>query len=126
MSAIQGIRGVLEIKVDSVATEVTLLLADFRKISDQISENKSAITTLQAENQTLKQRVLELQRSTTAHESKLDDLEGRSRRNNIRITGVPEKAEGAAEDLFVEDLVLKGLRPHGLSAFFSVEREHRI
>ena len=34
MSAIQGIRVALEVKIDSMATEVTLLRADFRKMSN--------------------------------------------------------------------------------------------
>ena len=121
MAAIQDIRGTIEIKIDSIATEMNLLRADFQKTNDKVTEHKSAIESLQTENRALRKQVIELHRNTKIHKTKLDDLEGRSRQNNIRITGIPEKAEGAAVDLFVEDLILKGLRPHGLSDYFSVE-----
>ena len=99
LSVIQGIRGALEGKIYSMTTEVTLLRADFRKMSERVNESRTNIATLQSENQTLKQQVLELQRYAGSHEAKLDDLAGRSRRNNILITWVPEKAEGVATDL---------------------------
>ena len=81
---------------------------------------------MQLENKELKSQVLELQRMTGNIAEKMDDYEGRLRRNNIRITGVPEKAEGPAVDLFVEDLVTKRLGAGGLSRYFSVERAHRV
>ena len=56
----------------------------------------------------------------------LDDYEWRSHRNNVRILGVPEKSEGPSADIFVEELITKGLQPRGLSKFFGVERAHRI
>ena len=126
MTALQGVRTTLETKIDAVSTEITLLRADFHKMRDRVTETEKNIVVLRAENQQLKQQVQGLQRTTTAQGVKLDDLEGRSRRNNIRITGVPEKAEGRSADLFVEDLIKEGLRPHGLSNYFSVERAHRI
>uniref|UniRef100_A0A8B9L7Z6 L1 transposable element RRM domain-containing protein n=1 Tax=Astyanax mexicanus TaxID=7994 RepID=A0A8B9L7Z6_ASTMX len=36
-------------------------------------------------------------------QAKITDLEGRSRRNNIRLYGVPEKAEGSSMVAFVEE-----------------------
>ena len=82
MAANQDIGGTIEVKIDSVATEMNLR-TDFRKTNDRVTENKSAIATLQTENRTLEQPVLELHRTVKIHETKLDDLEGRSRWNNI-------------------------------------------
>lgn len=36
---------------------------------------------------------------------KVDDLEGRSRRNNIKIIGIPEQEEGGKPTEFVEALI---------------------
>ncbi|KAJ1132287.1 hypothetical protein NDU88_010613 [Pleurodeles waltl] len=58
--------------------------------------------------------------------AKLEDLEGCSRRNNICLVGVPEKAEGPVAALFVEDFILKVLQPRGLSNDFSFEWAHRV
>ena len=91
MTAIRGIQGALQGKMDSMSSEITLLTADFRKMGDRVKENQGSIELLQSENRALRKQVQELQKSSYNAMSKLDDLEGRSRRNNIRIMGVPEK-----------------------------------
>ena len=126
MTAIQGIQVTLEGKMDSISTEVNLLRADFGKMKERIKDNQGAVTMLQSENKDLKSQVMELQKTTDKIVDKLDEYEGRMRRNNIRITGVPEKMEGPTVDLFVEELVSKRLKARGLSKYFSVERAHRV
>ena len=54
MAAIQGVKGALEGKMDSMAAEVTLLRAEFRKLGERVKENQASILTLQAENNVLK------------------------------------------------------------------------
>ena len=126
MTAIRGIQETLEIKMDSISTEVNLLRADFGRMKDRVKDNQGVVASLQSENKDLRRQVQELQRTSDRVAEKMDYIEGRARRNNIRITGVPERAEGPAADLLVEDLVLKGLKARGLSKYFSVERAHRI
>ena len=126
MAAIQGVQGALEAKIDTMAVDVNLLRTDLRNIREKVVGSEVAITDLQKENIELKTRVRALEKTSKEHSVKLEDLEGRSRRNNIRVTGVPERAEGSAPELFVEKLVQEGLCPHGLSANFIVERAHRV
>ncbi|KAK1904479.1 LINE-1 retrotransposable element ORF1 protein [Dissostichus eleginoides] len=59
-------------------------------------------------------------------EAKLTDLEGRSRRENVRIHGVKEGAEeGTASVIaFVEDLLTKSLELPS-STVLNIERAHR-
>jgi hypothetical protein len=64
-----------------------------------------------------------------AVQEKVDDLEGRSRRNNIRIVGIPEGAEFGYEDgvnmeRFAESLVMNGL--HLKLTEDAVQRAHRV
>lgn len=40
-----------------------------------------------------------------ALQDKVSDLEGRSRRNNIRIYGLPEDSEGTSAVVFIENLI---------------------
>ncbi|KAJ1124708.1 hypothetical protein NDU88_003157 [Pleurodeles waltl] len=47
-------------------------------------------------------------------------FQGRSRRNNISVVGVPKKTEETAVELFVRDLILKVLQPWGVTDLFSV------
>lgn len=56
----------------------------------------------------------------------MEDAENRSRRNNVRILGLPERAEGSKPELFAEQLIREVLSPVALSPCFIIERAHRI
>lgn len=58
--------------------------------------------------------------------NKVDDLEKRSRRNNIRLVGVPEKAEGRDPVVFFESWLATSIGKDSLSPFFAIERVHRV
>ncbi|KAJ1119771.1 hypothetical protein NDU88_007956 [Pleurodeles waltl] len=60
-----------------------------------------------------------------AMEVRLEDAEGRSRSNNVRLLGLPECAEGPTVEVFVERWIRDVLQPVGLSSVFVVERAHR-
>lgn len=125
MSAIQALGMTLEAKIDKVSIEMTLLRADLNKTSERATQNETHIVELQKATKSLEERVQQLthqQRQTTA---RLEDQEGRARRNNSRVVGVPEKMEGQSMDLFLEDLILNHLKPKRLSKFFTIERAHR-
>ncbi|XP_078514970.1 uncharacterized protein LOC144773698 [Lissotriton helveticus] len=74
----------------------------------------------------LQQEVLDLKASRALADKKLDDFEGRGRRNNIRILGVLDKSENPAPDQFIEDISLYYLKAKGLGTFFTIERAHRM
>ncbi|RXN32638.1 LINE-1 type transposase domain-containing 1 [Labeo rohita] len=60
--------------------------------------------------------------------SKLSDLEGRSHRNNIRIYGVSENAEGSSMPRFIENLIkteLGDLLELNQGDDLGIERAHR-
>ncbi|KAM4051814.1 uncharacterized protein ACNLHF_026078 [Anomaloglossus baeobatrachus] len=58
--------------------------------------------------------------------AKVDDLENRSRRSNLRLVGVPEKAEGNNPVAFFEMWLPKTLGMDLFSPFFTIERAHRV
>lgn len=53
--------------------------------------------------------------------NKVDDLENRSRRNNVRLVGVPEKAEGRNPVAFLESWLINAIGKDSLSPFFAIE-----
>ena len=126
MVAIKDVKHVLENKIDSTAIEVTLIRTNLHKITDRVRATEESVQTLTSTTDRLDKHMKQLQNRVDQMTTQLDDYEGRSRRNNIRITGVPERAEGPSVDLFVEDLITQGLQPRGLSKFFGVERAHRV
>lgn len=54
---------------------------------------------------------------------KLDDLENRSRRNNIRIVGLPEQYKASELKDICEQTIPKAL---GIKTTCTVERAHRL
>lgn len=122
MSALQQV----QISIATVSTDITLLRADVSKINTRIKEVEIKTAALTTDTATLQQQVRDLESAQKLMAAKLDDQEGRSRRNNIRLVGVPENIKGPALDLFVEDLITNQLQPRGLSKFFSVERAHQV
>uniref|UniRef100_A0AAV2MGX8 Pentraxin (PTX) domain-containing protein n=1 Tax=Knipowitschia caucasica TaxID=637954 RepID=A0AAV2MGX8_KNICA len=58
--------------------------------------------------------------------SKLDDLEGRSRCNNIKIVGIPEGEEKGRPTEFVTSLIPKLLEQGNLAKQVIVDRAHRV
>lgn len=55
-----------------------------------------------------------------------EDAENRSRRNNLRIVGLPEGVEGRSPSQFTEGLLRSLLPTAQLSPYFAVERAHRV
>ncbi|KAL6477455.1 hypothetical protein MHYP_G00132900 [Metynnis hypsauchen] len=66
------------------------------------------------------------QRKNEALRLKLDDLEGRSRRNNIKIVGVPEGEEKGKPTEFVANLLPKLLGAAHFTEPLIVDRAHRV
>ncbi|KAJ1180536.1 hypothetical protein NDU88_005757 [Pleurodeles waltl] len=118
MADISDLKQTLKPKLDTVTIDVSLLRADFKKMTEKVNRAETHIQALHSMCKRLEELVELLTKQQTVMEARLEDQEGRAGRNNIRVVGVPEGAEGPSVDLFLEDLIL--------SHFFSVERAHRV
>ena len=58
--------------------------------------------------------------------SKLDDIENRLRRNNIRMVGLPKQCEGANPIRFLEEWLRETFGESAFSPLFGIERAHRV
>lgn len=76
--------------MDQADMKTTVLAAGVLSIEEAGNDHSDAITSLQREVTQLKQDVATL-------EQKNEDLEGRSRRCNLRIIGVKERQEDGKE-----------------------------
>ncbi|KAJ1116278.1 hypothetical protein NDU88_004494 [Pleurodeles waltl] len=119
LAAIQGSRVALEGKIETVAVEVNLIMAYLRKVS-----NKTKVG-LQVEVGGLRKQMAQAISTVGRLDARLEDAEGRSRQNDIRLLGFPERAEGAVAETFVENWIQDVLQPAGLSTMFVGERAHR-
>ncbi|KAJ4922362.1 hypothetical protein JOQ06_025899, partial [Pogonophryne albipinna] len=99
---------------------------DISKIGKRVEEAEERINGAENRIQSSKDVLTELVKLQMQTEAKLTDLEGRSRRENVRIHGVKEGAEeGTASVIaFVEDFLAKSLElPPSIA--LNIERAHR-
>lgn len=74
----------------------------------------------------LEKRCTELLETNKSTKRKLIDLENRSRRCNIKVTGLPEKVEKGNPTQFVAELLPQLLGTNNFSSGLKVDRAHRI
>ncbi len=76
----------------------------------------------------IKNTLIQLLKNQEILQAKVTDLEGRSRRNNIRIYAVPENTEGTSTSCFIEDFIIRELGDNlgpSLGKELGIERAHR-
>lgn len=80
--------------------------------SDRLVNVETAMDALRRENVSLKE--------------KLDDLENRSRRSNVRVVGIPEKMEGSDPIKFITDFFEEVLGKDFFTSPLVISRAHRV
>lgn len=58
--------------------------------------------------------------------AKLEEMENRLRRNNLRVIGLPERSQGSKPIVFLEELFKEIFDPTSFSPLFVIERAHRV
>lgn len=141
---IDHLRAMLDQLKGDICSKLDSLFCELRAdISSVREELRHAIEPMQQKLSSHDQAITELQRACTDHSDlltsldstvstlkaevklltdKCEDLEGRARRNNIRLVGVPEGAEGARPTEFIAQLLMDSL---GLDELPLLDRAHR-
>lgn len=81
---------------------------------------------LQPTVHTHQKSIQNLQDRQSTLENRLDDLEGHSRRCNIRVVGLPEGVKGSSPREYLEAWIKTFTPPQDRTMFFSIERAHRV
>lgn len=97
-------------------------MKEFKETLGSLTE---AVSAHDARIDSLESALKKMEGVNTALQQKIEDLEGRSRRNNIRIIGVPEGAEGTRPTDFVAELLPKLLGEENFNLPLVVDRAHR-
>lgn len=119
LALINGRFDKLEQKLQEVKDSQDELLEKVESVEEQMLDHESRITRLESTVSSLKEENGSLK-------LKVDDLEGRSRRNNIKIIGIPEKEEEGRPTEFVEALLPKLLGEENFQSPVVIDRAHRI
>ncbi|KAK7945492.1 hypothetical protein WMY93_001220 [Mugilogobius chulae] len=98
--------------------------ADIRNQGTRLTEAEQRINELESANTDLRGALRHCLTQQNILQSKITDLEGRSRRNNMRIFGIKEGAEGSSMLLFVNNF-LKTELALGEEIDLQIQRSHR-
>ncbi|XP_039538832.1 uncharacterized protein LOC120486756 [Pimephales promelas] len=99
---------------------------NIQKTNERLEEAEERIVGLEERSQNTESVMAEVLKLQTQLEERITDQEGRSRRNNIRIYGVVEGAEGNSPSMiaFIGDMLREKLELD-TSLSFQIERAHR-
>lgn len=116
-------------RVDMRFTELNGVISDFKvaltEVNERVSSAEAAIESHERRLEELEKLHGALASQCKQQEAKLDDLEARSRRQNIRIVGIKEKTENGRPTEFVSMLLPKLLGEENFKLPIEVDRAHR-
>lgn len=126
LAAIKAGNEKVMVKIDHLASDISLIRHDMDKFRSRFVEAESRISQLEDVTSADSRNLRALQLQVKALQDKSIDTENRMRRNNLRIVGLPEKTEGNKPAEFVESFLISLLDLPAMSPTFVVERAHRI
>lgn len=103
LEAIDGFKTMLMVRVEHMASECTLIRHDLDKIRG-LTEAEGRIGEVEDQQGSQAAQIADLHAVVRSLVHKVDDAENRQRRNNIRVVGLPEGAEGSRPAAFAESL----------------------
>ena len=109
-----------------MANEVGILRDQQRKTVERVKATERATLEMARIVKELTKKCNRMEKELNIITDRLEDAEGRSRRHNVRLVGVPERLERPNVELFVEEWLTKTVLQDKQSKFFSVECAHRV
>lgn len=126
LAAIHSSTTALTGKIEEVRLDVGLLRHDMQNLRERVKETEERISQLEDGAIPVSKSVAELEKVANSWTQRADDLENRLRRNNVRILGLPERAEGNDPCAFMETWLKTTLPDAQISTVFAIERAHRV
>jgi len=116
----------LETSLAPIRTSLDTISAALDSHNQKIITMESTLTNHSDELTELTSRLERLEKSNAALASKAEDLENRSRRQNLRIVGLPDGIEGSLPSEFVSQLIQKIIGSEIFPKPPELDRAHRI
>lgn len=112
--------------VNKLSAQLSANRASIEENQDSIQQLETSVTDIQERLELLEAKCAVLEKDNEVLREKVDDLENRSRRNNVRIIGLPEKVEGKQPTAFVDTLLREVFGQETFPTPMIAERAHRI
>lgn len=115
---------------ERIIAKLSAQLSANRAIIDQhhesIQQLETSVNVTQERLERLESTCAVLSKDNKELKVKLDDLENRSRRNNIRIIGLPEKVEGQQPTAFIDTLLREVFESEAFPTPLIADTAHQI
>lgn len=108
-----------------ILSELKTLKSTLQAHEVKLQEVGDSLTDVDARVATLEKLCSDLVQDNAKIKLKLEDLENRSRRNNIRVIGIPEREEGPRPAAFMEAFLLEVFGEDSFAKPPVVDRAHR-
>ncbi|KAJ1150535.1 hypothetical protein NDU88_003326 [Pleurodeles waltl] len=102
LGAIEDTKLSLSQEIGKISSELSHLRTDHHKLVDRVEATETSLEELQPTLRALRTQVTCLSERVQVLERSVEDTEGRSRRNNMRIVGMPEGVEGTDAVAYLE------------------------
>ncbi len=108
---------------EDVNGKLNEIVADLKETKDRAEEALQRVSDMEEWTTTAKEVLCETLSNQVQIQAKLTDLEARSQRNNIRVYGIPEDAEGSNLQEFIESFIKAELSLQDMDP--GIQRCHR-
>ena len=122
---VDGLKKSMEERLDSIESSLSTLQKKYREAESRMGEMNEALSVADQRITTLEATCKDLQGANRNLAAKLNDLEGRSRRLNVRVIGVKEGAEKGQPTEFISKLIPELLGQDNFNKPVKVDRAHR-
>lgn len=118
--------GSLGEQMKGIKEELTLVRQDLKMITERVTEVEKRISLIEDDLLPMKQEAKIWREKIEKLTGKVDEMENRLRRDNVRVVGFPEGSEGLDPIVFLENWVLGVFGGETFTQQFSIERAHRV
>lgn len=116
----------LHVHIGDLKADMSYVRKDMQAINERVKATEERISTVEDQLSPMSKDLKRATQQIAFLLNKVDDLENRSRRNNVRVVGVPEKSEGKDPVSFFESWLADIIGKEQLSSLFAIERAHRV
>ena len=125
LDAIKGLKDDFSDRFDGVISAIDGVRKEISVCTERVTRAEVRISSTEDEVVTLQAKVRKLEHDKRELQDKATDQEARSRRNNLRLVGLPEKTEAGDTCGFLEKWIPESLSITTLTSAIFLERAHR-